>query len=103
MHLTLNAKLAQNYTSASQKVRVLTESWVDTSIYCPNCGHLEIDSYPNNKPVADFYCTNCKEEYELKSKQNSIGTKIVDGAFSPMIDRLQSSNNPNFFLLNYDL
>ena len=103
MLLRFDTKLAEDYTSASQKIRVLTESWVDRSIYCPNCGHLEIDQHPNNKPVADFYCTNCKEDYELKSKKDAVGTKIVDGAYSTMIERLQSSNNPNFFLLHYDL
>lgn len=103
MHLTFNTKLADSYTSTSQKMRVLTENWVDSSIYCPNCGHFEIENYPNNKPVADFYCTNCKEDYELKSKKDSIGSKIVDGAYSTMIDRLQSNNNPNFFFLNYNL
>lgn len=103
MQLTFNTKLAEEYTSASQRMRVLTEDWVGNSIYCPNCGHLEIENYPNNTPVADFYCTNCKEDYELKSKKDSIGTKIVDGAYGTMIDRLQSSNNPNFFFLNYNL
>ncbi|MBI1754730.1 restriction endonuclease [Candidatus Azambacteria bacterium] len=62
----------------------------------------DIDKSPNNQPVADFYCLNCREEYELKSKQNTIGTKIVDGAHRTMLERLTSSNNPNFFLLNYD-
>jgi len=103
MQLSLNTELAEKYTSVSQKVRVLTEAWVDQSVYCPNCGHSEIDQYPNNKPVADFYCTNCKEDYELKSKKDSVGTKIVDGAYSTMIERLQSTSNPNFFLLNYSL
>lgn len=103
MQLIFNTKLADTYTSASQKVRVLTEDWVDSSVYCPNCGHFEIENYPNNKPVADFYCTNCKEDYELKSKKDSIGTKIVDGAYRTMIERLQSNNNPNFFFLNYNL
>jgi type II restriction enzyme len=103
MDLLFNTKLAENYTSASQKMRVLTEDWVDKSIYCPNCGHLEIENYPNNRPVADFYCTDCKEDYELKSKKDNVGTKIVDGAYSTMIERLQSANNPNFFLLNYNL
>jgi len=64
---------------------------------------MDIDKYPNNQPVADFYCSNCKEEYELKSKQDNVGVKIVDGAYRTMIERLQSSNNPNFFLLNYTL
>ncbi len=103
MQLALDTRLTENYTSASQKVRVLTESWVDKSIYCPNCGHIAIDQYPNNKPVADFYCTNCKEEYELKSKKDNIGNKIVDGAYSTMIKRLKSEDNPNFFFLNYKL
>jgi len=103
MNLTLNKELALEYKSASQKARILTEHWVDNSIYCPNCGHLEIGKYPNNEPVADFLCSNCREDYELKSKQNSVGTKIVDGAYQTMLKRLQASNNPNLFLLNYDL
>lgn len=103
MKLSFDTKLADNYTSQSQKIRVLTEAWVDGAIFCPNCGHMDIDKYPNNQPVADFYCSNCKEDYELKSKHDSIGVKIVDGAYRTMIERLQSSNNPNFFLLNYDL
>ncbi|MDO8470045.1 MAG: DpnI domain-containing protein [bacterium] len=103
MKLTFDQRLAANYKSTPQKVRVLTEQWVDNSIFCPNCGHVDIDKYPNNQPVADFHCSNCREEYELKSKQSTIGTKIVDGAYRTMLERLTSSNNPNFFLLNYDL
>ena len=103
MDLSFDTTLAVNYTSSSQRARVLTEAWVDSSAFCPNCGHFDIDKYPNNQPVADFFCSNCKEEYELKSKQAEIGLKIVDGAYRTMIERLQSSNNPNFFLLNYDL
>lgn len=103
MKLSFDEKLAANYKNPSQKVRVLTEQWVDNFVFCPNCGHLNIDKYPNNRPVADFYCSNCHEDYELKSKQNAIGTKIVDGAYRTMCERLVSSNNPNFFLLNYDL
>lgn len=103
MNLSFERKLADKYTSPSQKIRVLTEDWVDRQVYCPNCGHLDIDKYGNNKPVADFFCSNCKEDYELKSKKDSIGTKIVDGAYKTMIERLQSTSNPNFFLLNYDL
>ena len=103
MQLTFNTIIADGYKNPAQRARVLTENWVDNEIFCPNCGMLQIDKYPNNQPVADFYCSNCKEDYELKSKQNSIGTKIVDGAYRTMIERLQGSNNPNFFLLNYDL
>jgi type II restriction enzyme len=103
MKLNLYNNIAEKYKSSSQKIRILTEYWVDNSIFCPNCGNLSIASYPNNKPVADFYCTKCKEDFELKSKKEKIGKKVVDGAYRTMIQRLKSENNPNFFLLNYDL
>ncbi len=103
MKLIFDEQLAAKYKSASQRARVLTEHWVDESIFCPNCGHLDIDKYPNNQPVADFFCSNCKEDYELKSKQNSVGTKILDGAYRTKMERLQSSSNPNLFVLNYHL
>lgn len=103
MKLTFDPHLAAKYKSASQKARVLTEQWVDQSVYCPNCGWLNIDKYPNNQPVADFFCPNCKEDYELKSKQDNIGTKILDGAYDTKIERLRSFANPNLFILSYDL
>ncbi len=103
MNLQFNNDVAIKYKNYSQRARVLTEKWVDDVIFCPNCGKYSIDKYPNNKPVADFYCTNCSEDYELKSKQKLIGSKIVDGAYKTMIERLVSNNNPNLFLLSYDL
>ena len=97
MNLSFETKLADKYTSQSQKIRVLTEQWVDNQVYCPNCGNLEINKYGNNRPVADFFCSNCREDYELKSKKEAVGTKIVDGAYRTMIERLQDSHNPNLF------
>lgn len=102
MHLNLDTKLARGYNSLSQKIRVLTEGWVNNEVFCPACGY-NIKHYKNNKPVADFFCLNCKEDYELKSKKDSIGSKIVDGAYRTMLERLRSSSIPNFFLLNYGL
>ena len=102
MNLQFNIDRAENYTSNSQIARVLTENWVRENSYCPNCGNFELNEFENNKPVADFYCLNCSEEFELKSKDgNKVGDKILDGAYSSMIERINSENNPNFFFLNY--
>ncbi|KJJ85097.1 type II site-specific deoxyribonuclease [Candidatus Omnitrophus magneticus] len=103
INLDDNIKLMERYKSLSQKVRVLTEEWVKNEIYCPNCGDSNLERYPNNKPVADFFCKKCDEDYELKSKSNNVGKKIVDGAYKAMRDRLADAHNPNLFLLNYDL
>jgi type II restriction enzyme len=91
------------YTSGSQSARAWTEGWVRDHMYCPNCGGANIKPFPNNSPVADFFCTSCSEEYELKSQKRRFGDKVLDGAFRTKCERLEASNNPNLFLLNYDL
>lgn len=92
-----------SYISGSQSARAWTERWVRDQAYCPNCGSTNVTAFPNNSPVADFHCETCKEEYELKSQKSEFGAKIMDGAFRTKCERLAASNNPNLFLLNYDL
>ena len=101
MNKFLNVSLAEGYKSSSQKIRVLTENWVGEEVFCPSCGG-DVSRYEHNRPVADFYCPICREEYELKSKGNSLGSKIVDGAYKAIIERLTGNNNPSFFLLVYN-
>ena len=101
MNLNLFSNTSISYESKSQQIRILTEGWVGNHIFCPRCGN-SIMQYENNKPVADFYCQHCIEDYELKSKKDKMGRKIVDGAYSTMIKRLQSASSPNFFFLNYE-
>ena len=91
------------YESPSQSARAWTERWVREWAYCPNCGSSKINPFPNNSPVADFYCASCADEYELKSQKARFGNKVLDGAFRTKCERLLASNNPNLFLLNYDL
>lgn len=102
MHLFFDTELAEPYKSNSQKIRVMTESWVKNAIYCPQCGLARINKYPHSKPVADFYCSQCKEDYELKGSRGAFGPKVVDGAYSTMVERLLSNTNPNFFMLSYN-
>lgn len=101
MKLNLLVNVAKDYSSSSQRIRVMTEYWVNRSVFCPNCGN-RLRQFDNNSPVADFFCEICFEEYELKSKNGALGKKVVDGAYETMIERLTSDNNPNFFFLSYD-
>ncbi len=70
-------------------------------MYCPSCGERPLTDYKNNKPVADFYCGLCAEDFELKSTKNKFGKKITDGAYDTMIARLQSDSVPSLMLLRY--
>ncbi len=100
MNLLLDKKLGNNYSSKAQQIRVITEDWVLNQIFCPSCGGI-IFNYVNNKPVADFYCEKCIEDFELKSKNGKIGKKVSAGAYSKMVERINSPTKPNFFFMGY--
>ena len=91
-----------SYTSGSQSARAWTEAWVKAWAYCPHCGNANMSQFPNNSPVADFLCTSCKEEFELKSQKGKFGPSVSDGAYKTKCERLAASNNPNLLLMNYD-
>src|SRR5665213_1323611 len=94
---------ASAFDSASQNARIWTEQWVRNWLYCPNCGAQNLSGYEPNRPVADFHCPTCTEEFELKAQKSRFGRRVVDGAFGTMCERLDASNNPNLVLMRYDL
>lgn len=101
MNFHFDTSLAEKYKSNSQKIRVMSENWVGRNIFCPICGSPHICNLDNNMPVADLQCDNCGEIFELKSKQGKVGNKINDGAYSTMLDRINSSSNPDLFIMSY--
>lgn len=101
MDLNFNKHLAEGYTSPSQIIRVLSENWVAQQGYCPNCNAQPLVEFDNNKPVADFHCANCSEQFELKSKKAKLSNVINDGAYDTMLARINGNDNPNFFFLTY--
>ena len=100
-NLNFNINLAMQYKSNSQAIRILSESWLSENMYCPCCGNIVLKKFENNQPVADFYCENCKEQFELKSSGKKIENKIVDEAYATAIDRVNSKTNPDLFVLQY--
>lgn len=101
MNLQMDVGAAEQYRSPSQRIRVITENWVKQNLYCPYCGEFHINRFENNRPVADFFCPGCAEEYELKSRKSAIQNKVNDGAYITMIERIEAVNNPSFFFLRY--
>ncbi len=99
--LHFRVELAAQYHSHSQMARLLTENWVKENMYCPRCGHPHIRQFENNRPVADFFCPDCGNQYELKSKNGALGHKVADGAYDTMIERITGNKNPDFFFMSY--
>lgn len=101
MNLGFDIGLSEGYKSKSQIARVLTEHWVLHNSYCPCCGNHHLHKYQNNTPAADFFCPHCAEEYELKSSNGPMLTKVVDGAYDTMMHKIMSATNPTLFFLSY--
>lgn len=101
-NLYFDENLAALYKSKSQAIRVQSEDWFMNNMYCPCCGKIRLIKFENNKPVADFYCERCGEQFELKSTGKLVKNKIVDGAYETAINRVASNTNPSLFLLQYE-
>lgn len=95
------AKANARYTSGSQIARVITEAWVERTMFCPNCGHHCLAGLGANKPVADFTCPACQAIYELKSRKGRFGRTVANGAYAVKQARLRSDTSPNLLLLQY--
>lgn len=105
MDLRFDTSLMKGYKSASQIARVLTEDWLARNMYCPICGEIAIHRVESNAPVKDCICENCKAQYELKSKKektDKYNTKVNDGVYRTMIERITSLENPSFFFMHYN-
>ena len=102
MLLSFDARAALAYKSPSQKIRVMTERWVNEQVYCHACGNSLSTKFEAGRPVADFFCGKCAEQFELKSKKGGIASSVVDGAYRKMIERISAADNPNFFFLGYE-
>jgi type II restriction enzyme len=103
MELSFDSSLARSYTSWPQRIRVLSEHWVSEQLYCPSCGRDDVTRYGNNSRIADFYCSKCGENYELKSqRRDRFDGKVVDGAYNAMMQRLAGHSVPSLLLLGYE-
>ncbi len=101
MKLAFNTILAARYHSHLQQIRVMSEDWLCHHMYCVKCGKRSLFPCKNNTPGQDFYCQNCQEPFELKSTYHTPGTKIVDGAYDTMIEKIRKGTISNLFYLNY--
>jgi type II restriction enzyme len=103
MNLQCDSSLGARYTSRSQQSRVISEDWCLNNLYCPACPSPRLGETPVNTRSVDFRCNACNAGYQLKSFQRSLGTKIVDSAYSAMIHAIETGTVPHLFALHYNL
>lgn len=102
MYLALPNEHFHKYKSASQRVRVATESWGLKNLYCPSCASDQLDCTPNNTPAVDYLCCRCNLPFQMKSQSRPPLYRIVDAAYGAMKKAIETSKTPNLFIVHYD-
>jgi len=101
MNISLPTSLVPHYKSASQIARVATEEWGRNNLFCAACKSDSIVQAPPNTKAIDFRCPSCSQVYQLKSRSSWNERKVVDAAYSTMMEAIRTGKTPNFFILQY--
>ena len=102
MNLQCDLLLGSGYKSGNQQARVISESWCANNLYCPACPSPRLKDLPRNAKAVDFICERCSSPYQLKSAKTPLGTKVLDSAYSVMIDRIERGTMPHLLVMRYD-
>ena len=103
MNLSMTGELAAAYHSGAQRARVVTESWGESNLYCPNCSSPKLTWLEPGHPASDYSCPHCGFWYQLKSQKSRIGDSITDGAYAAMMNAIRHDELPSFYFMQYDL
>ncbi len=99
----MTGALAAAYHSGAQRARVVTESWGESNLYCPNCSSPKLIWLEPGHPASDYSCPQCKFWYQLKSQRAPIRNSINDGQYDTMVKAIQSDEAPSMYFMQYDL
>ncbi|HIJ70024.1 MAG TPA: restriction endonuclease [Planctomycetes bacterium] len=102
MILNLPIEAAEGYKSASQRTRVITETWMHRNMFCPACVSNSLTPTKDGTEAVDFLCARCDSTFQLKAKSGSIGRKIVDAAYDAMMRAVLQNRLPHFLFLTYN-
>jgi len=99
----MTGELAAAYQSGSQRARVVTESWGESNLYCPNCSSPKLTWLEPGHPASDYSCPKCQFWFQLKSQKSRIGDSITDGAYAAMMNAIRHDELPSFYFMQYEL
>jgi type II restriction enzyme len=98
----MDVAAGHQYKSASQRARVITESWARDNLYCVSCDAQRLTAAPTNTQAIDFTCDACSSPYQLKSQSTPLGRRIVDAGYAAMCRAVLRNQTPNLIVLHYN-
>src|ERR1700690_1579855 len=103
MNLSMTGALAAAYQSGAQRARVVTESWGEKNLFCPNCTSPKLTWLEPGHPASDYSCPKCRFWFQLKSQKSRIGDSITDGAYAAMMNAIRHDELPSFYFMQYEI
>ena len=95
-------RIGAGYKSPAQRTRVITEAWGERNFYCLNCSSPRLERTRAGTKAHDFVCPRCEARYELKGQSRPLRQKIMDAAYSSMVEAIRTGRTPNLFATHYD-
>lgn len=95
--------LGRAYKSGSQIARVVIETWAEMNLYCLNCERDSLMRHPANEKSSDFYCSKCRAQYQIKSKNGRFGDAVTGAHYATTVSAIERGEFPDYVLVEYDL
>ncbi len=91
------------YKRRGQFARIVTESWGEQNLYCPNCPSPKLDRRENRTASAEFACPRCGFGCLVRRQGRLFGRHITAvGGYDDLKRSMEADQTPNFFFMNYD-
>lgn len=103
MQVQMHSEIGTQYTSASQRARVITELWGESNLYCVHCDSASLARSRPNAEAIDFSCAHCGSPFQLKSQASALSARIVDAGYEAMRRAISEGRTPNLIVAHYDL
>ena len=102
MRLQMPSDAARGYKSGAQRVRVVSEAWAASNLYCPGCASPSLSQVPANTEAIDYTCPACESPFQLKCQSRPFGARIVDAGYDAMRRSIREDRTPNLFVMHYE-
>jgi type II restriction enzyme len=102
MNLSMNSEPVADDGSHSQRARVVTQSWGEKNLYCPNCSSPQLDHHTQANGDSDLGCPRCHSRFQLKGQGTRFGNSIAGGTYTAMMRAIQGDTAPSYYFLHYD-
>ena len=101
MNLSMSGAPGADFKSGAQRARVVTESWGEHNLYCPNCASPKLRR--EDEPDGGLGCPRCGSAFRLKCQKTRIGHSFTDGPYATLTRAIRRGDAPGYFVLHYEI